>query len=490
MRGAIAALLIAVAAPAAAAFAFFGQADIQSGIDRARARAERGDVEGAIADLVRLEREAGNSEIRGHLLLDQALLLDMQGKEAEALAALDRSYAALPQLPALPLTMFSFGRENGRTSIAAHALERLIAVFPEQVRSIPPRDVGPLLGQLQSKGRGDKAKALRLRLAEIGFAGDLVDVRDAYRLGGIRAALDAGEVDRARALAGRIDEVEVLALLLTDRRYAALWPVIEARARPSMRTPIAAGVALAERTLAAQPGDVRARRSLFEILRSAGRLAEADKVAAGFAPTPADLKTIGEDAGWLIDGHASVLAELGRVGEADARYALLAGLDIEQRPWLISMSINRAALAVTRGEPAHAARLLVDVEPLARTYGSPYAQLLVRHLTLCDAARRGDLDGIERLMPAIVAETRVSPGAVVESLLCAGREDEAAARLIAMLGDDNQRQGAIARLTWGGVTRTLAQLYPAAAPRLLARADVRAALDRVGRPLPDDLRPE
>lgn len=501
-QGIIAGILIAVAAPTAAAQAQTHPAPANGPEQSIRAKIERlepvfrrvdaltaaGKHDQALREFTRAERDNRDPFLKNFLSVFRVVLLSNAGRDGEAEALFDSVAAADPNSPVVPMLGFGLFRQSGKPLLAVRALDRLIAVHPEIARNLPKDDVFELLRALVVLKRLDVSKPLRVRLGRIGYGGEDGPVRDSFSWSVARDALDRGDIQAANAAVATIDDLRTLRAILTDRRYAALWPALEARVGPRLEQPRTAAMLIAQRLAAEAPDDLERKRIYFDTLVDAGQKADADKLAAEVGKTPDDIKKLDEQGGWLINNHAGLLIDMGKLDAGDARYASLRALDIAQAPWIINMVINRAIDQAERGDVARAKPLLDEAATLSKTYGSAYARAIVDAARVCAAARGADPGGAESLLPAVLAQADAAKLAAIGALMCAGNTDEAATRIIAMLADEDERDDAIRRLLEKIPPPPMGIRNPGELPQLLARPDVRAAFDKVARELPPALR--
>jgi hypothetical protein len=436
--------------------------------------------ERALAILRRVRTEALEPQLRGAVYLQQAVAHALVDQWAEMKKALQAARTATPN-DVLPLrTQWSLASAIGDNGLAIEALDRLIDGFPVEAQLLDAEQLWPFIRRLRNNGGAPEADRLTLRLADIGYGGENFMYRDGLAFAAIKILIDRSDVDKAVSLAANVVDRQYLVTLLTRRKFAALWPSIESRVDEGMRLPLVQAVFSAENWMKREPDSLMARRTLINAYQNSGRLADADRTAAGFATTPEEIAGIDESGGWLINDHAFTLLAMNKPEASDARFASLAAIDIKQAPWLISMLINRVELLVQSGRMDQAEPLLVQLKSQAQQFGSPYAIQLVRRMAACIAHRKEKPDA-ETLIKDMVAHAKDARSATVEGLLCVGRRDDAAALVVAALNDPDEADGMIDTLRpplplrdpskWG-------------APELLAYPAVRAAVDEVARPLP------
>jgi len=418
-------------------------------------------------------------KLRGEILLSE-------DQRDQAMAAFAAAEAVAPRDPAVALYELDLAYGRGDPLLAVAAVDHLIERFPEAARMAEPTRIVPLITWLRQNQRARDADTLLIRLAGIGFGGDNLATRDNFAIEAAAGAAAAGRLDEARALARRVHSRQELTMALTERRFSALWPDIEAQVGPHMAAAEATAISEAEATAARHPDSVAARHGLMKAYYLAGRYAGADRVGAAFAATSAAMGAIDEAGGWLVNDHALVLYAMGRGDAADARFAAMRVIDIAQHGWLISMVINRLELLVRDHRWDRALPLLDDAAALSEVYGSPYARQLTRRLKLCTLHALGHDDEAEALLAVLRAHETESPGSLIDALICLGRVDEAEPVLVRWLGRTGEAGAAIDSLQPAGAGRSSdPSIWTQGWEQLRERPAVRQALAAVGRTLPE-----
>lgn len=449
-------------------------AEARARVDEALARAPRGD---AIREL---------QKMRGSILL-------WEGRREDAMAAFAAAETVAPASPNVALYQFDLAFERHDAELAVAAIEHLVDRYPEAARTLPDERVAAIVGWMRANDHSRQSDDLVLRLTRLGFGGNDVTVRDNFAIEAVGGSLAGDRLEEAREMAARVNSRRELAIALTERRFSAIWPDLEARIGPHMNGAETAFIRDAEAIAARKPDDVGAQNGLMQAYYLAGRLADADRVGRAFASTDEAMRQIGEKGGWLVNNHALVLHAMGREADADARFAAMRVIDITQSRWLISMVINRLELLVADRHWDQALRLQDEAAQLAEQHGSPYARQLVRRLRLCTFHGLGRTAEVEAALAEVRAHGHDAPGATVDGLICVGRIDEAETVLVQALGE--QRPGvigqAIEALQPSTATRTTdPSIWTEGWQQLLERPSVRREFDRVGRVLPEAFWPE
>ncbi len=482
MRYLILALLMMVAAPAAA------QTPLESGLALMR-EGKPADalavLDGALA-AAELPAERGPiQQLRGFILADM-------GRLAEARAAMEVAVASNPApAPALLAVLFKLRAMTDDPTAASETLVLLAASDRDQLNGLPTE----LVGRVRAGLARDEARAFDLDFALVtaGWTGDNGDegTLDALRMQLIGGLLTRGRAEEARAMLADVQEPEVLLRLGIDRRYASLWPDVEARLGPGARTASAAAVARAKARFEAAPDDLAARRAYAQALNLAAREEEALVVAQGAAIDAAALGALSDEDLWLVDLEARLLAHVGKYDEALARYDALAGSRLEGRPALIGPIIARALFANELDRP-EAALAAADFAEARGDLASDSGRMFIAAARSCALARQGEGAAAERAAAAVLGDLTVNPRAGLLALMCLERFDAAAEMIVAALADPAQRTG----MLWQMQPFLIAERAGAADQKtrailrqLKARADVRAAFAAAGRDLPAAVSP-
>lgn len=450
----------------------------------------RNDGPVAIKRIERLQKLPLPAEMRQHLMMVRGMLLIVDGRRPAGLAAMAEAEDFDPSAIQPLRVKFEFGRQTGDLEVARSALISLIERDPAGVRAIDLNNVMWIVRRLRTDSRKADADALTIRMAQAGVGSADLESRHWLKSVAARALIAAGRIDEADAMMRGVGHVDVLRAALIDRRYEPLWPVLEAMVGPHMSVPAAAAIEESKLAVRDAPGSAVAIRALAQAYRHAGRLAEADRIASGFAATSEEMAKIDEKGGWLIDTHAGVLRAMGRFDDAEKRYAAMRVLDIQKSPWLISMVINRLNALVSNGRWAEAAALYDEAGRFSESHGSPYARQLVRRLKLCTVHARDPQADLKPLIEDLIAHEKDAGGATAEGLMCVGRMDAAEATLLRQLGDPDRSESVLDSLQPADVVANpVPEIWDKGWAELRARPAVQAAFAKVGRVLPQAFRP-
>ncbi|MFC3711067.1 hypothetical protein ACFOMD_00700 [Sphingoaurantiacus capsulatus] len=487
----LAAALLAAAVPAVAQTAEdVARLDaVKALAERASGLAAQGQLEPALALIdegLAVRPEPGRE--RGGLLYMQALLLSDLRRPAEAVTAIDAAAAMLPDRPELRLMQAQVQLRAGQAEAASRTVVYMADAFPAGLTKIDEPWLSQLLRELEGPAKEELRFDLLMALSSRGYAGrGTPGAADWMYDDAILGLLKRDRLDEAKAMAAKFVDSSALVRMLVDRRYAKLWPAIEAKAGPRAAKAIAAEVAAVEAAYRAKPQDYETVAAYLAALRGVGRVGEAVTVSTPFAADMAKVEAGGEDAFWVINEHAYALAAAGRVDEADAAFAKLLAMDLAKNPALITMAINRGSLLTSYGRPAAALAVAEWVTAKGDRATTGFGLMWVAATRAC-ALKALDDPGATAALGMLTADPKINYPAATMALLCADRLDEAEKLVLARLEDPARRGGMLLAFqdfeqdAPGGAT-----FRAALAAKLLAIRDrpaVRKAIARHGRILP------
>ncbi|HVI57945.1 MAG TPA: hypothetical protein VM619_03600 [Luteimonas sp.] len=368
---------------------------------------------------------------------------------------------------------------SGEHEAAATHLVRMVEGWPEFVDNLDVQLVATLLHDLDdgSQARLDLLQAL----FDAGWTrGRIGASTDWQTLALMR--LQRGEIDLARAAIARITDPDPLAKIASDRRFDAALA-----GQPPLPAVEDAALHMLER-LREQAGREPRRLSLQSevsyALLALGRNQEAidladallARIAAASDGDP-PFDDVGEQV-WLANNRAIAMRRLGRTDEALGELVRASGLD-ENGETNVSQVLNLAQFQCSLGRPRDALATLARVGENMSDYGRMVraAAQQCAALAVSDAAMAG------QAMAYLRAHRDDARPIFLVGLVRANRMDEAAATLVALLDSEDGREDILLRL----------QDYREPAPlpgdaeaerhwqALVARADVQAAIARVGR---------
>lgn len=373
-------------------------------------------------------------------------LVEMQREDheaaARAMAAMARRWPDDMARFELPVVWGVFGRARRGGEAERELLEALFESGWDQPQLGGADEMWHRLA-VRRLADGDREGAAEV-VARLRAPLQLVQVRIDRRFDGL-VDRDAPELDIARAAARQATELRLQALLAPRRLDVLLSQLGALRDAGEFEE----ALAIADDALA--------------------RLAQ----AGPDAPVFEDMDYVGD----LGNQRAQILLHLGRAEEATAQ--LLAASRVEEFGTdNVSQVLNLALLHNRRGQTAAAREALSRVGSQL----SPYGRLIERYARLGIALAEGDAATAETALAYLAENEALDPTILLEGLVDAGRLDEAAARLIAQLGDETTRADALLNLQTFRRPPVLPGEAEATARwnALRDRDDVRAAALRVG----------
>lgn len=465
--------------------------DFDTRIAEIAGRIDANDSAAALAALDALLPTVDLPAQRGTIEGLRSFALARLGRLPEARKAAEAAIAATPAPTMLLLRQLFLTRAfDGDQAAAADAVALITATYPRGARELPSE----LLFQLLTGLRKDEQKRFDLAYSlaavdwepEDGKIGD----GDGVRLLVLTGLASRGRLDEAAPIVEKVQDPGVLLRLGIDRRFAPLWPAVEARLGPGARTASEAFVAAAKARFEAAPNSMMARHGYAQALNIAAREPEAVAVLADVAPTPADLARLNNREIWVVNLQADLLANTGRIDAGLARLnALNAGLG-DARPELISTAINAALLAESADRPEAALAAIAAAETGAK-FASDYGKAFIANARACVLARTGKRAEAIAAAAPVLAQTD-NQSARMATQICLGQTDAAAATLIKRLQDAEDGTDMVFELQpfliadRPGVP---GNAHRAALRGLKARADVKAAFLKAGRDLPAAVSP-
>ena len=381
--------------------------------------------------------EPDNQSVIRYGLFIQALCADTEKRYDDG-ADLARQINAIdPAVPEVGLTLY-FARQ---TRDADWALEMLGSLDREQIAALSRDSLWQSVRAVRQEGRGDEVEALMLGWVEGGqlpfFDSDLWEPLARNALG---AAAREGRSDLAPQLLGYITDPSIYISLLTQRKYASLWPKIEARAGANLETIGAENVAIARQRLTNAPGDRDRFSDAAYALHFHGEYEEVIALAQSWRDREERGVGIEEGDAWALNLQAYAFDALGQPERADAIFDELASYDPVEHDWVINFVINRASRLVGYGRWEEG----LAAAQLARTVrGSTYAEMIVAKDHACALAALGRADETAVELDFLRENKVESVALAAQGLLCLGLRDEAAALLIEAFDDPATRESAI-----------------------------------------------
>jgi tetratricopeptide (TPR) repeat protein len=423
------------------------------------------------------ERRAIVQSLRGTALLGLK-------RDKDAHKAFDDARQLGPDLPVVDQLQFEAGLLTDNIPVAASAIDRLIARFPDTARNIASESVWYFLRN-EPAGQETRNENRRVLLAELGFGGDDGDELTADA---VKILLKRGDTAGASDLLKYIDNPSTVEGMLIQTRFAPLWPTLERLAGPQLETIRNSSVKTAERAVSQDPGNRKLVQSLANALRHAGRLDEAIALGSSLPQTAAAMGDADEDTGWLVNNVALALHQAGRGDEADALFARLSDANISDGGWRVSMHINRLELLVADGKFDAALALMDFTEASARDHGNGYSQQLVRRLRYCTLSGLGRKDEAAKLLPAMLGHAKDAYHATIDGLLCAGDIDRAEQIALTALDDAQFQEQFIRSLQLVPLTDDDPSIWQGKWKILRSRPAIETAFARIGRDMPAAMR--
>jgi tetratricopeptide (TPR) repeat protein len=332
----------------------------------------------------------------------------------------------------------------------------------------------------------DGAAALRVHdvLTRANYMPPETSNDDYFRMDHAQLLLRAGSYERASARLETITEPRLVMMMRVDRTF----DVIRTEAfqnRLDLVVAAEADLERARRAMTRDPAKLALVLETGQALRALGRFEEARALLdrhikrAQSADGATVYSDIAEQLNWVLNELAYVYYDLDRAADARETFSLSIAVG-ESGEWSVSQVINFASMLESEGRAGDALEVL-------RTTGqaSPYGDMWVASVRVCAADQTGDRRTRDEALAFVREHEADNRAAAARALLCVNDIDAAAGAYIRRLADEEARGDALLAL----------QEYPersdAVFPRdnllrqrleqVRDRADVRAAIDAVGR---------
>lgn len=461
-------------------------AELYGRIERALASADRGDAAAARRELDAIVVDplfpTLSAQQQRELLSTNAVLAWQDEDTARAAELMRAATIAYGNEPDDWYRLAILDLQLGQRSRATQQMAAFVSRWPELVNNLHRVLLSDLL--FQGQPRDDDRIALMGALFDAGWTDNGRGVDDVWRE---LALLHLARGDRARAdavIAG-IKDPMAIAKMRSDLRFDPLHASV-ARL-PSVEAAAAAEVERLRALHAQLPNRVDLAADLGTALLVAGRNAEAlaasDTFLAALEAADSDSFESLDDRIWVMNNRAIALRRAGRFDEAAAQFERAGKLD-ENGGDNVSQRLNLGTFLCLIGRPADALRAVESVGTMSG-YGL-MVQTAVRH---CAARQLDDAAGAAKALAHLYDQRADARSIVVEELLRAGDLDRAAAELVRALEDPESRAQALESVQQFRRSMPL-PAFPDMETRrttLLARADVQAAIARVGRALRHDV---
>lgn len=366
-----------------------------------------------------------------------------------------------------------------RFDASAQAFIHLVEHWPEVLPNVDEAALFRL--QFKLPHASDTRLALLRALFDANWTSRTGDLSPMW-LNLAEALVERGRRDEARAVAKRIVGPMQLVALRSDKRFDYLvqddsWTFnIDNAARRQVET--------LRQQSELSPRSLDARVQYSYALLTAGREREAlalnEETKQRIAAAPADRPPYDDlhEQVWLMNNAAIALRRLGRTDEALAELERASRLT-EEGEVNVSQTINLAVAYCSLERPADA---LAAADRVGESV-TGYASLIVEGVRLCAANARNERGAANKALRYIREHRGDGQLVYLEALLRLQRVDEAAQVLAELLADRGER---LETLVWLQDYRRAQALpgdvaYRRAREALLAREDVRAAVEKVGR---------
>ena len=331
--------------------------------------------------LTKLQRP---TELRGLVQFYRAGLLLNEQRQPQALDAIEESIRLLPSYSG-PLinaaAIYAYANQPGK---GTDYFLRAAQIDPESVRRVDDYEVNNLLRRLTYARDERRARALSDKLLEIGWVGNNLDSRSSLAATAIEQRLDDGDVKGAQMLVPKLLVPQHSYELLIDKKYAPIWPDLEAWGGPKLQNQWSTYLREAHDRWAASK-DVETVRTYLGALRTAGHnrtiIRDILPLFYGKLDPIQDM-----DLQFVVTGVAAALANEGRWVEVNRVFQRAQEVWPLRRdnPNSLNVAANWASYLLFEGKPEEAlAKMDVAIEFARQWDVNPDAIGLMHHYRAC-----------------------------------------------------------------------------------------------------------
>jgi len=320
------------------------------------------------------------SRLRGLIQIIRGEILSDMGRKSGARKAYAEGLALYPDNSESYFKLTDLYNQNEEYTKAARTLILLAENLPEKVKSLRLRWLGSLKRNLVKNEQGEVFDDLAIALSKAGYKGNKNSGADWVYQIAVKALIGKNETETAKSLSVNINDSALLLELLIDRRYEAIWPVVEERSGKNLRKAIEADLLRTQKEYEAAPDDYKLLLWYMQSLRAAGQSQEAIKVAKPMLDEWSKVVATGKDAFWVANAYAYTLIDVGQFDKAMELMRKINSLGPEDFPNIINMSINHAMMLMENGsfEKAVSAAEAIDLD-----YASTYGKMFVWSVKSC-----------------------------------------------------------------------------------------------------------
>lgn len=297
--------------------------------------------------------------------------------------------------------------------------------------------------------------------------------------------IERGDVAHAAKAAVRVTNPETMVEIVSDKRFDAV--VASDPAHYDVMAGVNQHVASMRAAVAAHPdrlsGVVELSRALSQTRQSAEALSIVENAMAHLHPgdgQASPYSDLDDQINWIGDRRSAALMNLHRVDEAVAEMVRSAG-EHEQGGVNVSQAINLGEMYNNLARPADAIAELASFDP---AHASPFGDMQYYAVEACAYAQLHDTAHYGEAATYLHAHKSDAPDALLTGLLCANDLDGAAQVLIEMVRDPETRSETLLAAQNFAEQAFVAPFELEMHQRrqaLIARPDVRRAIDAVGR---------
>ncbi|MBV7259153.1 hypothetical protein [Erythrobacter crassostreae] len=420
--------------------------------------------------------------------LAQIYCSDTGKQYPQALQVFDQLEAAFPQDDYSDLGFYLLTRNDA----ADRALDRLKALDFESAGELSEDRFWFVVRMLSREGKNDEVSDLALEWSGNGIFGALTRGQQsglAFRA--LSSAIRQDRLDEGEKLLSLITSPRSYISLLTEREYEPLWPAIERRAGPNLKTVGAEDVRLTGTRLENNEADRDRFSEAAHALHFDGRFEDAIALAQQWQKREKRGEELEEGDGWALNIQAYAYDSLGKPELADAVFDKLAELDPDENPWVVSFVINRASRLIGQGRWDEGVEAAKVARTVAEENGNTYAKAIIASNLACAYVKTGQRDKIAPEIAFLRENSEEGLVLAAKGLICVEERQEAVDLLMAAFADPTQKDTALGAFQVDELDLFYTQsMLPDASDLLPEFPELRAELTKHRRDMPESYIPQ
>jgi len=360
-------------------------------------------------------------------------------------------------------------------------LTDLATRLPDEVGKLSIKWLGELTRNLYLADKSKLFNPLAIALVRAEYESDKEDGDGWVYYRAIDALVENNEPIEAASHLPKITNATSLLGLMIDKKYQAIWPMVEDRAGHDLRIALDREI---DETKTAYEDDKTNFKKLNDYLRALRQGGSMEKAIAIAQPLIDDWSTIEAEAGdafWTANIYAEVLNDVGHHEEAIAVLQRINELPIEDFPDSISMRINQASMLQSQAKFDEALAL---ANSLNKDFTSDFGAMFIDGIRSCSLFHDDQVEAAQSIIKTMHEMKETNIYAYSAAMLCIADDDKLVDLFIERLEDEDDRAMTLERFLVGKKAQHTPPFERSSMTKLrrvLAIPKVRSVFEKFGR---------